>query len=184
MKIDQLLEAVLYFKGEPISKKELSKILEISKETLEEAKNILQEKLKDHGLVLIETDDEISLGTSGDANEILDKIAKEDMEKDLGRAGIETLTVVAYKGPISRSGIDNIRGVNSSFILRNLSIRGLVEREKDPNDERSFLYKPSMKLIQFLNIKSIEELPEYANIRNELKTMETVDSENNENLNV
>lgn len=183
MKIDQLLEAVLYFKGEPVSKKELSKILEISKETLEEAKNILKEKLEDRGLVVIETGDDISLGTSGDANEILDKIAKEDMEKDLGRAGIETLTVVAYKGPISRSGIDNIRGVNSSFILRNLSIRGLVEREKDPNDERSFLYKPSMKLIQYLNIKSIEELPEYSNIRNELKTVETIDSENNQNLN-
>jgi len=180
MKIDQLLEAVLYFKGEPVSKKELSKILEVSKETLEEAKNILKEKLKDHGLVVVETENEISLGTAGEVSDIIDKIAKEDLEKDLGRAGIETLTVVAYKGPISRSAIDNIRGVNSSFILRNLSIRGLIEREKDPNDERSFLYKPSMKLIQFLNIKSIDELPEYDNIKKELETEEIDTNKNTE----
>ena len=169
MKLDSLIEAVLYFKGEPVSKKEILKILEISSETLNEALKILREKLTDRGIVLIESDSEVSLGTSPEASEVIEKLRKEDLEKDLGKAGLETLTIVAYKGPIGRNSIDNIRGVNSSFILRNLMIRGLVERVGDPKDQRAYLYKPSLDLLKYLGIEKVEDLPEYANVITKLE---------------
>lgn len=168
MKLDQLIEAVLYFKGEPVLKKELAKILEISKDTLKEALDTLSGKMEGRGIALVETEDDVSLGTASGAAELIEQMTKEELSRDLGKAGLETLTVVAYKGPISRSAIDNIRGVNSSFILRNLLIRGLVERVVDPTDQRAFLYKPTIDLLRFLGISKVDDLPEYVNIEEKL----------------
>jgi segregation and condensation protein B len=75
--------------------------------------------------------------------------------KDLGKAGLETLSIILYQGPISRAEIDYIRGVNSNFILRNLLIRGLIERVENPHDQRSFLYKPTLELISYLGLSKI-----------------------------
>lgn len=179
MKLDALIEAILYFKGEPVPKKEVCKILEISNDALKEALIILKEKLEGRGIVLLETESEVSLGTAPLASEIIEKFKKEDFEKDLGKAGLETLTIVAYKGPISRNSIDNIRGVNSSFILRNLLIRGLIERTQDPADQRAFLYKPTIDLLKYLGIRGVDELPEYVSMNVKLETLsaESTDAE-------
>jgi segregation and condensation protein B len=81
--------------------------------------------------------------------------------KDLGKAGLETLSIVLYKGPISRADIDYVRGVNSAFILRNLSVRGLITKEDNK-------YKPTLDLISHLGIKHIDELPDKETILAEL----------------
>jgi len=169
MKLDSITEAILYFKGEPLSKKELCKILEIGQDTLKEVLETLRKNIEGRGIVLVETEDDVSLGTSPDCTELIEKMTKEELEKDIGKAGLETLTIVAYKGPIGRSAIDNIRGVNSSFILRNLLIRGLVERIQDPNDQRAFLYKPSLELLKYMGIEKVENLPDFEKITANLK---------------
>ncbi|MEI6296169.1 MAG: SMC-Scp complex subunit ScpB [bacterium] len=168
MKKDVLIESILYFKGEPVTKKELAKILNTDTEAIKNSLLILKGKLIERGIVLIENEESVSLGTSPDSSEIIKKLTQEELDRDLGKAGIETLTIVAYKGPISRNNVDNIRGVNSSFILRNLLIRGLVEKIIDPNDQRAFLYKPTINLLQYLGIKRIEDLPEYVTVINKL----------------
>ena len=78
---------------------------------------------------------------------------------------METLAIVAYSGPVPRAEIDFIRGVNSSFTLRNLLISGLVEREINPKDRRTFIYKPSMDFLRFLGLGKLEDLPEYGEFR-------------------
>ena len=88
---------------------------------------------------------------------------KEEFSRELGRAGSETLAVVLYRGPVSRREIDQIRGVNSGFILRALLIRGLIERTESVVGERSFTYKPSLKLFEHLGIRRREDLPEFTN---------------------
>lgn len=160
--LDKIIEATLFFKGEPVGKKKLAEILDAEKDEIEEALKILERKLSDRGIVLVRTDDDVALGTSGDVSEVIEKISKEELEGDIGRAGLETLSIIVYRGPVSRSGIDHIRGVNSSFILRNLMIRGLVERMPDPKDQRSFLYKPTLSLLSYLGISSVDKLPEYS----------------------
>ncbi|MBI5140552.1 MAG: SMC-Scp complex subunit ScpB [Candidatus Vogelbacteria bacterium] len=162
MQLDKLIESVLFWKGEPISKKRLEEILIEKEATINSALDILEKRLiASSGLVLLRNQDEVSLGTSPDASKMIETLTKDELEKDLGKASLETLTIVLYRGPISRSKIDNIRGVNSSFILRNLQIRGLIERQKDPKDERAFLYMPTTQLITYLGIGKIEDLPEY-----------------------
>jgi segregation and condensation protein B len=75
---------------------------------------------------------------------------------------------VLYKGPITRAEIDYIRGVNSNFILRNLQVRGLVEKIDNPADQRSYLYKPTFQLLEFMGVTRLEDLPEYAGTTDQL----------------
>ena len=77
---------------------------------------------------------------------------------------METLSIVIYKNGVTRAEIDYIRGVNSSFTLRALSVRGLVEKTVDTKDNRRFVYKPSFELLSFMGVKSIENLPDYAEV--------------------
>jgi len=82
------------------------------------------------------------------------------------------LSIIIYKGPISRAEIDYIRGVQSNFIIRNLSIRGLIEKVINPKDARSFLYKPTFDLLQYLGVAKIEEMPEFEAVKVQLDDFE------------
>jgi segregation and condensation protein B len=77
--------------------------------------------------------------------------------------------VIAYNVPVKRSEIDYIRGVNSSFMLRNLLIRGLIERMRDPKDSRSYVYRISADFLKFLGLTSISDLPDYGSFAQKLE---------------
>ena len=161
MKTDQLIEAILFTESDGMDKKDLAKILDIEMNQLESGIKILKEKLSDRGIVLVESENEISLATAIGASEIIEKNRKEELEKDLSKAAIETLAIILYHPNVSKADIDYIRGVNASFILRNLSVRGLVERKTHPNDQRKMIYTPSLELFSYLGITDRENLPEY-----------------------
>lgn len=173
MKLDSKIEALLFYKGEGMKIKELVKLFanekNINKDSIEEALTELKEKLSERGIQLMRKDDEVMLATSPEMSEMIEQIQKDELTKDLGKAGADTLSIILYKGPITRAEIDYIRGVNSASILRNLLIRGLVEKVSNPKNQRSFLYKPTFELLSFLGIKSIEELPEFDTVQEELR---------------
>jgi len=121
-------------------------------------------------VTLLQLGETVTLRTAPGADAFLEKERKEELSRDLGKAALETLAIVLYKGPVSRSDIDYIRGVNSTFILRSLAIRGLVERVPHPRDQRAYLYKPTPDLLGHLGIRSLEELPEYQTITEELRS--------------
>ena len=174
MTIDKKIEAILFTKGEPIAVKKLASFLEVSIEDINDALGVLEQKLTDRGLTLVyksarpdhsDGDDEVTLGTKSDFSSLLEKLYKEELNKELSKASIETISIILYKNGAIRSEIDWIRGVNSSFILRNLLIRGLVEKITDPNDSRRFIYRPTFDLLSYLGVSKIEELPNYAEIK-------------------
>ena len=184
MNLDAEIEAILYYKNEPVSVKSLATSVGRNESEIKEGINKLDVRLKDSGLVLISKDDLITLGTAPGASSLIEKMVKEDLAKDIGRASLDTLTIILYYGPISKVKIDNIRGVNSGFILRSLLIRGLITRIENEKDQRSFLYKPAVELLSYLGIKNVSELPEYIELRealdknlNEIDTNEKTDSE-------
>ncbi|OGI90835.1 hypothetical protein A3A95_03405 [Candidatus Nomurabacteria bacterium RIFCSPLOWO2_01_FULL_39_18] len=167
--LEQKIEAILFFKGEPVSLKRLGEILKISPGELIESITRLKENLKDRGITLQENNNELTLGTIPELSELIENLQKEELNKDLSKASLETLSIILYKGSAHRAYIDYVRGVNSSFTLRALSIRGLIEKTIDPEDNRRYLYKPTFELLSYLGIKSLEELPEYAQISINLK---------------
>jgi segregation and condensation protein B len=167
--LEKQIEAVLFWKGEPISVKKLAQIFSKTEEEIFTALKNLETNLSGRGVGLIFKEDEVALSTSKDVSDLIEKLTKEELVKDLGRAGLETLSIIIYQGPITRAEIDYIRGVQSTFILRNLMIRGLVEKIPNPKDQRSFLYKPTFELLSFLGINKIEDMPEFNEAKLEIE---------------
>jgi segregation and condensation protein B len=178
--IEKKIEAILLFKNEPVSLASLAKSLNTSIGEIKAALKTLEEFYKDRGLVIVSTDEEVSLGTNPSLSSLIEDMQKEELSRDIGRAGLETLAIVLYKGPVSRREIDYIRGVNSGFILRNLLIRGLVERTDSESGERSFSYKPTLKLLQHLGIRKREDLPEYGVALKKLEEFAKAEADGNE----
>ncbi|MFA6136067.1 MAG: SMC-Scp complex subunit ScpB [Candidatus Paceibacterota bacterium] len=154
------LEAVMFLYGEPMDLEKLSKVMKISTEeaktALEELKNNLLSE--NRGLILIEKGGSFVLATKPEFSSFLDNFVRENLKEDLTPASLETLSLIAYFSPISRAQIDYIRGVNSSFILRNLLIRGLVDRKMKGN---MYLYEPSFDFLKHLGLENISQLPEF-----------------------
>lgn len=170
MNLETKIEAVLFWKGEAISKKKLGEILKVSAEEVDQSIEKLKENLRERGIVLIENNGEVSLGTAPEFSELIENLQKEELNRDLSKASLETLSVVLYKNGVSRAEIDYIRGVNSSFTLRALSVRGLVEKTLDAKDSRKYIYKPSLELLSFMGVTNISELPDYAEVSSSLNT--------------
>lgn len=170
MDLSAKIEAILFWKAEPVSIKKLASLLNEKPATIKDGLTSLESNLKGRGLTLVQTDEEVMLGTSKEFSPLIEQLTKEELTRDLGKAGLETLSIILYQGPISRADIDYIRGVNSQFILRNLLIRGLIERVDNPKDARSYLYKTTLQLLSHLGISKIENLPEYEKVRAEIES--------------
>jgi len=170
MDLEQKIEAILFWKGEPVSRKKLSEILDADQAEINEGIEKLKESLNGRGIALLEKQDEITFGTIPELAKLFENLQKEELKKELSKASLETLSIVLYKNGASRAEIDYIRGVNSSFILRALSIRGLVERTLDSKNNRRYIYKPTFELFSFMGIKSSRELPDYEEVNDSIKT--------------
>ncbi len=168
MDLARQIEAILFWKAEPVAVKKLASLLNADMKIVREGLVSLENSLQGRGVTLVQTDDDVMLGTAKELSPLIEQLTKDELTRDLGKAGLETLSIVLYQGPISRADIDYIRGVNSQFILRALLIRGLVERVDNPKDARSYLYKPTLDLLSHLGVSKITELPEYDAVRTDI----------------
>ena len=166
--LEAQIEAILFWKAEPLTIPELARVLARTEAEINQALETLTTEIADQGIALIHNNDEIMLGTSPQAGELIERLTKEELSREIGKAGLETLTVILYRGSVSRAEIDYIRGVNSSFILRNLLVRGLIDKISNPADARSFLYRPTFELLAWLGVKDPAELPDYQRVMTEL----------------
>ena len=165
----KLIEAILFWKGEPVSEKKLAELVSLEASELVNTLNILEESLKDRGIVLMRKDGEVMLGTSPEASAVIESLTREELSRELSKAALETLSIIIYMSPIRRSAVDYIRGVNSQFSIRHLEIRGLVEKITDDKDSRVYLYRPTFELLSHLGVKSIDELSNLNEVREKLK---------------
>ena len=177
MELSAKIESILFFKSEPLTRATLAKLTNTNIGLIDEALEELKTKLTGRGLVILEKGNEVMLGTAPEYTDLIEGLIKEELSRDLGKAGLETLAIVIYEGPLSRAEIDYVRGVNSSFILRHLLVRGLVERLPKPGDARTFLYGPTFDLLKYLGVTRIENLPEYETLRRELKAFKEAKDE-------
>lgn len=163
------LEALLFAYGEPLNVEKIAKILKADEEKVKSAIKDLEKKLKEEngGLRLIFQNEAVQLATKPEFSRFLEDFIKEEFRENLTPAALETLSLTAYLGPISRAKIDYFRGVNSSFILRSLLMRGLIERIDSKS--RGYLYQPSFDLLKHLGLSKSEELPDYEKYKNDPK---------------
>lgn len=169
MTLEQKLEGVLFYKATPMKKNALLKLFACSAEELAVATENLSERLKSGATRLLVTETEVELVTAPELDELIESIRKDEMKRDIGKAGAETLAIILYRGPLTRVEIDRIRGVNSSFILRNLLVRGLIEKD---TAGKHIQYRGTTELLAHLGITQKTELPEFTTIMNTLDAFE------------
>lgn len=168
--LEALIESLLFISGEPLSVKKISKILKAKEDDIGAAILNIQKQESGRGLNIVNIGDSFQLATVPEANPHLSDFIKENFNEDLTQASLETLTIIAYRGPLARFEVENIRGVNSSYILRNLSIRGLIAREPSPVHPLAFQYKISFEFLRHLGFTKIEDLPDYEELSKPLPT--------------
>ncbi len=168
------LEAVLFAAGEALTKKRLATLLDTSTESIADATNALRITLADRGLTLVETEDMLELRTSADAADAIQKLRESELSRDLGKASLETLALILYKGGATRGEIDWVRGVNTGAAVRSLLLRGLIERVEDPEDKRRARYRATVDALAHLGVSTQTELPRYEELRAILAAQDAV----------
>lgn len=173
MSLDVLIEALLFYKAAPQNKQKLIKLFAVPEEEFTAAIATLKNRLEIGATRLIETDTEIQLATAAELSTFIESLRKQDMTGEIGKAGAETLAIILYREPISRTEIDRIRGVNSSFILRNLLMRGLINRESITGN--GYQFRISSTLLQHLGVTDKRQLPQYSEFMSAIDAFDNAD---------
>lgn len=175
-KIKSTIESILFVSGEPIKIKKIASVLKIKSDEAKSGIESLRNEFASagRGIRIIEKEDEVQMVTSAEDAEHVSDFLKSELEQGLTRASLETLAIVAYRGPLTRMEIENIRGVNCSFALRYLLLRGLIDRVENPNDSRSWHYKISFDFLKKMNYSRVEDLPRYEELKKETEKQKQI----------
>lgn len=157
------LEALLFLCADPVGITKVRRLLKTGGKETDELTKKLAESLEkeERGLILVRNGNQVQLATKSGLVFEPGDILKEELKEELSPAALETLSIIAYLGPIPKLKIDYLRGVNSSFALRNLLVRGLAEKESDAENSGSSVYRVSLDFLKHLGLGQIEDLPEY-----------------------
>lgn len=181
IELEHLLEAILFYRGEPVTVADLAHAAETTPEKVRKALASLSTKLETTGLRLVREGDHAALATAPDAAEVIAELRREELEGPLGKAGLETLAIVIYQGPVSRADIEYVRGVNCTAILRSLTMRGLIERIENPGG-RGYAYRATTSLPAALGVASLKDLPAYGEMKAEIQAVIDSSYQSNEVL--
>lgn len=181
--LENIVEAVMFALGREISTEELSKTLEVEKEKVEQAINTLKERYSENnGVKLIDVNGMVQLVTNNNYYEYVNKFVENTKRQNLSVSAQETLAIIAYNPKITKTEIENIRGVNSDFAVSRLLECGLIEEVARLNlPGRPAAYSVTNEFLRSCGINSVEELPDYENIKvkDEQMLVTDYDSENN-----
>lgn len=160
-----VIEALLFAAGDAVELETIADIVDVDKKTLKSIiKNMMDEyNYERRGLHIIKLDDSYRMCTRGEYKEYVSMLVRPGRKLQLSNAAIEVLAIVAYKQPVSRSGIEHIRGVNCDYIVNRLIERGFIAEVGRLNDApgRPILFGTTKLFLQTFGIESISELPEF-----------------------
>ncbi|MDR0879307.1 MAG: SMC-Scp complex subunit ScpB [Clostridioides sp.] len=162
--IKYIIEAIMFAYGEPITIKELNTIIneELSPKEIEKMLSSLVDEYaqNDRGIQIIKLQDRYQMCTNEKYAQFIGKIVEPDKKKNLSQATMETLTIIAYKQPITKVEVENIRGVKCDKAISTLAENNLIEEAgRLEKIGRPIIYKTTDEFLKVLNITSLEDLP-------------------------
>lgn len=162
--IKNIIEAIMFAYSDPISIRELNNIINegLSKEEIEFILDTLIQEYKNNnrGIQIIKLEDKFQMTTNKNYSSYIKKVLEPNQRKSLSQAALETLTIIAYKQPVTKVEVEKIRGVKCdktiALLLENKLIKeaGRLEKIGKP-----IIYKTTNEFLKLLNIETIEELP-------------------------
>ena len=181
MSVKSEIESLLFVSSRPLSIKRLAEATNRDKKDVQQA---LDELLAEYdarpesGFTVLRNGDEVQLATSPEHAEMVKTFLKDETFGELTRPALETLTIVGYRGPLTKAELEQIRGVNCSLILRNLLIRGLVETEGGKTDDPSApaTYRVTFDFLRYLGIRQTNDLPDYAALSSDENLQKLLDA--------
>ena len=174
------LESILFISGEPVSYKQLEKVLDISRDELLATIEGLSARYRDDqssAFLLVTHKETLQLATKSELRELIELITKSTLQESLSKAQLEVLSIISYRGPISRTEIEAIRGVNCSYTLRALLLRELIERDGNPENLRGYVYTLSNQFLLSLGVSSPVELPDFEQLSQDKRLTEVIAAE-------
>lgn len=167
------LEAILFATAKPVARAQLKKQLAVSDEVFTQAIEEMKARFntKNSGIHVLEQDNKLQLITNPEMGEEVSAFLKKEASGPLTRPSLETLGVIAYRGPVTKPEIEQVRGVNCSLILRNLLIRGLIEEHQDSSRLQP-VYTVSVDFLKELGLHRVDELPEFSSFHDNEKIQE------------
>ena len=159
--IKAAIEALLFASGERVAAGDLMELLHLGKTDLE---HIMQEMIADYqapgrGIQVLKLDDGYIMATKTEYSMLVSQLIKPTSRR-LSPAALETLAVIAYRQPVSKVEIEQIRGVKSDRVLASLMEKGLIkEAGRKPVPGRPLLYETTHEFLKVFSISSLEELP-------------------------
>jgi len=162
--IKYIIEAVMFAYGDPIGIKELNTIIndELSSKEIEIMLNDLinEYQEEERGLQIIKLEDKYQMCTNTKYANFINKIVEPQKKKSLSQATLETLTIIAYKQPITKLEIENIRGVKCDKAISTLCDNNLiVEAGRLEKIGRPIIYKTTDEFLKSLELERLEDLP-------------------------
>lgn len=156
------LESLLFISNKPLAYKKLAELLGIKPDKVKDLGHELKAKYNvgNSGIKLLDNGRSLQLATAPESAEVVEEFLKQELTGEMTKPQLETLTIIAYRGPILKIELEQIRGVNCSLILRNLLMRGLVESAADSADKQP-RYQITMDFLRFLGVNKLDELPDY-----------------------
>ena len=163
------IEALLFLATKALAVQAIAKALEMKGSEVTASLVALAEKrnTETSGIHLVNIGDEWQLVTNPSCSALGEKLMK-DEGGELTRPSLEALTIIAYRGPVTKPEIEAVRGVNCTLILRNLLMRGLIE-ERDDSLKGQAVYSLSMDAMRYLGLHDVRELPQYEELHQNAK---------------
>lgn len=171
-----VIEGLLFVSGEDgLTLEELSKITDKSEEEIKTTiKDLFNDyENSDRGIQIEFLGNHFKLTTKKEHKKYYQKLITEEVNSTLSQSALEVLAIIAYNEPITRIDVDNIRGINSSYAIRKLLLKGLItEIGRSELPGRPILYSVTSKFLDYFGLGSIDELPK-------IEVEEKVDEETN-----
>jgi segregation and condensation protein B len=176
--IVRALEAILLVAMEPVSPVLLAQLLEISQVTVEEVCERLAETYESagHGFQLVKIAGGFRFQSHPDLAAYVERFVLDGQQARVSSAALETLAIIAYKQPLSRSQIAAIRGVDPEAVMRTLQARGYItEVERDDGPGQAVMFGTTPLFLERLGIASIEHLPSIADFIPDASVVEALE---------
>lgn len=157
----KIIEGLLFAAPHPLTAEEIGKILEIDAKTVTRLIECIKDKLRDSGIMVRSVAGGFQLVTRPELAAWIDKIGRPIVNAPLSIAGLETLAIIAYQQPITRSEIEQVRGVRADSAVNTLIERELIiEVGRKDGPGRPILYGTSDQFLVHFGLNSIDELPD------------------------